>query len=240
MKFNEENMAALISEVETHFADNLAKAEAEKGKSLKKSEEITEEVQAEEIQAAAKEEVIQKSEETEMNEQDFDYDEEDIAEMDKMYGSMTKSEVKAHLESIQKAHGVESEEVIAKSEEIQVESTKDDESELLKSEVSELKTKNEELKKSFDNLTTALTSFVTKGGTAPKQKAITRIEYIAKSEDEVVIDEKKEEVSKLSKSEISTRLTQKIREGALEKSDREKINQYYLDTTNLETIKHLL
>lgn len=244
MKYSEQDMAALISEVEAHFAENLAKAEADKeGETLQKSEETkvgSQEAATQEVEG------MQKSEETV---QDFDYDEEDIAEMDKMYSSMTKSEAAAHLESIQRALGVESEEVesqeMQKSEETEQSEEKleksTEEAELLKSEVSDLKKENEELKKSFESLTSALTKFVKKGSSAPKQKAITRIEYIAKSEDEKMEkSEEKEDVTKLSKSEISNRLSQKIREGKLEKTDREKIDEYYLDNANLETIKHLL
>jgi len=253
MKYSEQDMATLISEVEAQFAEHLTKSEATKEEEiLTKSKKTDVKVSA---KAADNSEEIQKSEETEEIVADFDYDEEDIDEMDKMYASMTKNEAEAHYESIQRALGTESseevvepkaeEQVIAKSEEkaeTKIEASDDNtESELLKSELDNVKKEKEDLKKSLEKLTTAFTKFVKGDSSAPKQKAITRIEYIQKSEDEVVIEDEKADVSKLSKSEISTRLTQKIREGKLEKTDKQKIDQYYLDgNNNLETIKHLL
>lgn len=247
MKFSEQDMAALISEVEAQFSEHLAKAEASnEEETMEKSEE---EVATEEVAAAPADESgeeIKKSEE-EVSEESFDYDDEDIAEMDKMYASMTKSEAQAHFDSIQRALGVESseetveeEQVIAKSEEVETED-KEDGTELLKSERDSLQKENEELKKSLETLTAAMTKYV-KGASAPKQKAITRLEYIAKSEDGESKKEDEVNVEKLTKSEIKEKLTQKIREGKLEKSDKEKINQYYLDSSNanIETIKHLL
>lgn len=252
MKYSEQDMAALISEVEAQFAEHLAKAEAkvEEETLAKSEEEVVETAETSDVVAAEASEEMQKSEEeVEVN---FDYDEEDIAEMDKLYASMTKAEAEAHLASIHKALGIETstEEIEVKSEDKAVMAKSEDkaeakseentEDELLKSELESVKKENEELKKSFEKLTAALTSYVKKGTSAPKQKAITKIEYIAKSEEEVIEDKKEEDFSKLSKNEISGRLAQKIREGKLEKSDREKINQYYLDNAKLETIKHLL
>lgn len=246
MKYNEQDMAALISEVEAQFAEHLAKAEAGNEESLQKSEEIEEIVeQAQEAVEASEQEEVQKSETSE--EVEFDYDEEDIAEMDKMYASMSKSEAQAHFESIRRALGEDSsEEVVEKDEEVMAKSEETEKvsegEELLKSELDSVKKENEELKKSFENLTQALTKFVKKGSSAPKQKAITRIEYIAKSEDEgqETADKKEVDVNSLSKTEVSKILSEKIKDGKLEKSDREKINQYYLEDGSIENIKHLL
>lgn len=239
MNYSEQDMAALISEVEAQFAEHLAKSEAKNEEKLAKSEEVTEEVAAadeqEELQAS--EEEVQKSEETEAV--DFDYDEEDIEEMHKLYASMTKSEAEAHLASIQKALGVKtSTEEVEESVEMTKSETEESSESLLKSELDSVKKDNEELKKSIEKLTAAMTSYVKKS-TAPKQKAISGIEYIAKSEEPEPKEDKKD-FENLSKSEISQILTQKIRSGKLEKSDKEKVNQYYLDNTNIETIKHLL
>lgn len=245
MKYNEQDMAALISEVEAQFAEHLAKAEAGNEESMKKSEEIEEIVeQAQDAIEASDHEEVQKSETTE--DVDFDYDEEDIAEMDKMYASMTKSEAAAHYDSIKRALGDDSEEVVEKNEEVMTKSEEEmdssDETGLLKSELDSVKKENQELKKSFENLTEALTKYVKKAPSAPKQKAITRIEYIAKSEDEVMEKSEKKEVNvdKLSKTEVSKILSAKIRDGKLEKSDREKVNQYYLEAGSIDNIKHLL
>ena len=119
---------------------------------------------------------------------------------------------------------------------------KDEETKLLKTEVESLKSDKEKLEKSLKDLTAALAKFVKGSTAAPKQKAITRIEYVAKSEDEKPkADEKQEDVSKLDKVEISKRLTAKIRNGKLEKAEREKINEFYqTGSKNIESIRHLL
>lgn len=235
MKFSEEKMSALINEVEADFSEYLKKSEAE---------------QNEEVQASSEEEIVTETEELNKNEEevvvettDFDYDEEDIAEMDKMYSSMSKSEAEAHLESIQRALNVEDteEETIEKNETEEVVVETKEEDNISKAEVEEIKKENEELKKSIAQLSEALTDHFKKQNSAPKRKAITGIEYIAKSEESV--EEKNEEavdITKLSKSEISTKLNQKIREGKLEKSDKDAINSYYLDNAELKTIEHLL
>ena len=248
IKYSSEDMAALISEVESQFAEHLAKAEKEQDvkTDLKKSAKTSTDNSDESVKDE-QEQVVAKSEDKENESADeFDYDEEDLAEMDKMYKSMTKSEVKAHLESLQKAIGDE-EQVIAKSEDESEEDSDNDVTDMLKSELSTVKKENEVLKeksdkleKSFKDLTAALAKFVK--GKAPKQKAITKIEYVAKSEEEVKSNKDKTDVdvSKLSKSEISKRLSEKIRSGKLEKAEREKINDYYINKSDIESIKHLL
>jgi hypothetical protein len=240
IKYSEKDMAALISEVEAQFTNHLAKAEKAQPTDLKKSE-AAEQPKAEEtpvVEAAPKE-------------QGFDYDEEDIKEMNEMYSSMTKAEAEAHFESLKKVISKEeetkpetkAEEVVAKSE-VKAEEkpeAKDEETKLLKSEVESLKSDKEKLEKSLKDLTAALAKYV-KGTSAPKQKAITRIEFVAKSEEEKTkTEEKSEDVSKLDKTEISKRLTAKIRSGKLEKAEREKINEFYqTGSKNIESIRHLL
>ena len=73
---------------------------------------------------------------------------------------------------------------------------------------------------------------------APKQKAVTQIQYLKKSEVEEVKEDEKS-VESLTKSEIAKKLSEQIRKGA-SSDDKEKINQYYLDKTSIDTIKHLL
>lgn len=236
-------MAALISEVEAQFADHLAKAEEQENEKLAKSEEV--ESSEEQVKAEAQQEdnSVKKSEEAQASETEFDYDDEDIQEMDKMYASMTKTEAAAHLESLKRAHGI-AEQATEKSEAEVVEKTEEKEdNDLLKSEIESVKQENSELKKSLEKLTSALTKFVKKGEKAPKQKAITKIEYVKKSEDDESLqgEGKKEDIAKLSKSDIAKRLSEKIRSGSLEKSEREKITQYYDNgQTNIDSIKHLL
>lgn len=239
IKYSEKDMAALISEVEAQFTNHLAKAEKAQVTDLKKSE-AAEQPKAEEKQ------VVEAAAPTE---QALDYDEEDIKEMNEMYSSMTKAEAEAHFESLKKVISkeepkpeVKAEEVITKSEvKEEKPEQKDEETKLLKSEIETLKSDKEKLEKSLKDLTAALAKFV-KGATAPKQKAITRIEYVAKSEEEVKPTEtKSEDVSKLDKAEIAKRLTAKIRSGKLEKAEKEKINEFYQSgSKNIESIRHLL
>lgn len=235
IKYSEKDMAALISEVESQFTNHLAKAEKTAVTDLKKSESV-EQPKAEEKQVV----------EAAPQEQGFDYDEDDIKEMNEMYSSMTKAEAKAHFDSLKKVVSgeekpvVKVEEVIAKSEVKAEKPEQKDETKLLKSEVETLKSDKEKLEKSLKDLTAALAQFV-KGAAAPKQKAITRIEYVAKSEEEVKPEQKSEDTSKLDAKEVSKRLTAKIRSGKLEKAEREKINEFYQSgSKNIESIRHLL
>lgn len=245
MKYSEKDMAALISEVETQFAEHLAKAEEEQKPNLQKSEEANEVAEA----AAT-------TSDTETSTEEFTYDEDDIAEMDKLYGSMSKAEAEAHYKSLKKNLFADeaSEEVETQKTETEAnaevkKSEKSDnnlkkfesENEELKKSNEELKKNYEDLQKNFEKLVSTLTESVKKGS-APKQKAITKIQYIAKSEEENKKEDKKEEdVAKLNKSEIAKRLTNKIREGSLKKSDKEAINEYYLEKgKNIESIRHLL
>lgn len=239
IKYSEQDMAALISEVESQFTTRVAKAEKEKT-DLKKSEAAPQpKVEETPVVEAAPQE------------QGFDYDEEDIAEMNAMYSSMTKAEAKAHFESLKNAlskedetkPAVKAEEATISKSEVKEEKPeqKEDETKLLKSEIESLKSEKEKLEKSFKDLTAKLIEFV-KGSKAPKQKAITKLEYVAKSEDEQKTDTKNtEDVSKLDKAEVSKRLTAKIRSGKLEKAEREKINEFYQSgSKNIESIRHLL
>ena len=231
IKYSQKDMAALISEVETQFSNHLAKATAETT-DLKKSETV--EVEAEQP-------VVETAPVAEAN---FDYDEEDIREMNEMYSSMTKAEAKAHFDSLKKALSIEETQEtapIAKSEQ-GISKVESEENQLLKSEIETLKADKEKLEKSFQDLTAKLVEFV-KGSKAPKQKAVTKLEFVAKSEEETVKSNEKpaEDLAKLDKAEISKRLTAQIRSGKLEKSEREKINDFYQNgSKNIESIRHLL
>ena len=242
VKYSEKDMAALIGEVETQFADHLKKAEKETEPTLAKSEEISEEVKEVSNESSQEVPVIEKSEKIDLN-----YDNEDFAEMDKLYIGMNKAEAKAHYQSVKKAlYGEEiekSEEAenkavkIEKSEiEIKVETEKNEDF-IAKSEFEAVKEENGKLKKSIEDLTNAVKGF--NKGRAPKQKAITQIKYLKKSEVEEVPVEEKIDVSNLTKSEIAKKLSTAVRKGA-DVNDREKIKQYYMDNTSIDTIKHLL
>ena len=236
IKYSEKDMAALISEVEAQFSTRVAKATKEKT-DLQKSAAVEQPVENTPVIEAAT--VVE-------TEQNFDYDEADIAEMNAMYSSMTKAEAEAHFESLKKALSKEDEIVPVKAEgtiaKSEVEKTEGEETKLLKSEIESLKSEKEKLEKSFQDLTAKLTEFFKGKQTAPKQKAITKMEYVAKSEDESQkTDVKTEDVSKLDKNEVSRRLTAKIRSGKLEKAEREKINEFYQSgSKNIESIRHLL
>jgi len=164
--------------------------------------------------------------------------------MNEMYSSMTKAEAKAHFDSLKKALSIEETQEtapIAKSEQ-GISKVESEENQLLKSEIETLKADKEKLEKSFQDLTAKLVEFV-KGSKAPKQKAVTKLEFVAKSEEETVKSNEKpaEDLAKLDKAEISKRLTAQIRSGKLEKSEREKINDFYQNgSKNIESIRHLL
>ena len=209
--YDEKTLLALISEVETQFAEHLAKSETAVEPISKK----------EPIEAQA----VEKSE--------HDYDEEDHKEMDKMYKSMNKSEAEIHYKSVKKAlFGAEESTEVKKTEAVAEES-------FFKSEVESLKQSNEDLKKDLQSVTSLLKKAFSKPEVkgAPEQKAITEIQYLKKSEDEVKKDEK--DVSKLTKSEINSKLTAQIRTGKLQKNDSDAISTYFTKGT-IDSIKHLL
>jgi len=230
MKYSEQEMAKLISEVETEFKDYLTKSEP--------TAEI--ETKAVEADKVVTEEVIAKSE--------FDYDADDISEMNKMYASMSKAEADAHYKSIKSIvfAGEESKEM-KKSEESAVEVN--EEKELLKSEIETIKAsfesskeENEELKKNLETLTSIISKVVK---SAPKRKAVTQIgdiQYVKKSEDtNEEVEDNKVDYSKMEKKEINKVLSTKIRSGEIKKSeDRENINKFCHGELKFDDIKYLL
>lgn len=181
------------------------------------------------------------------------YDAEDIAQMDAMYMSMSKAELLAHhdscvraLDAIGAEHthaapaapAAEAAAPAAPAAEIDKcgdmsmqKSEANPELELAKSEAAANKAKVEELQKSLDTVSEFLTKLVKK---VPQGKAITSMEQIAKSE--TAAGEEKQ----LSKSEITSILSKKAADPTLSKSDREAINAYYLNQSNINTISHLL
>jgi hypothetical protein len=68
---------------------------------------------------------------------------------------------------------------------------------------------------------------------APQGKAITSLEVIAKGEETKV--EKSYTVS-----EVRSMLNKKASDPSLSKSDRDAINDYYLGSKNIKTVRHLL
>ena len=94
-----------------------------------------------------------------------------------------------------------------------------------------MKKENEELKKNFDQITTAVNSFFKKP--APARKAITEIDFVKKSEEAVV-------EKPLTKSEVKEILAKKVQDPKLSSADRKAINEFYLNDAGVEKIKHLL
>lgn len=170
------------------------------------------------------------------------YDAEDLAALEQMYASMSRPELKAHHDAIKAcldAQGMEkcgsmamAEAPAAPAPMAKSEETVPAEVELLKSESSAKDVKIQELQKSLDVATEFLNKLFTKK-TAPKEKAITSLETIAKNEG---VNEDKE----LSKGEINAILTKKASDPSLKKSDRELINAFCLTGTSINSISHLL
>ena len=188
-------------------------------------------VEVEEIKVS---EDLSKNEESE----ELEYTNEDYDTIDEIYSSMDKSEKEAHYASIKKAiFSEETEEVkeesIAKSEEVKTSEVET----MVKSENEELKTQNSELKKSLDTVNELLEKMFDKKK-APAQKAITGYSVVAKSE-VLENEEAKVDLSEMSKSEITSKL-KLVDFGSLNKSERNAINEFYLNNGSVEEIKHLI
>lgn len=266
MQYTEQELAKLIQDVESAFAEHLAKAETAQEdllvKAEDKKEKKTPKESKEEIKEEVKENPKEESKETPEEEakeqkegletkkpehapehEESGYDDEDMEHMHKMYMSMNKAELIAHHDSVVKAldtMGAEHQHAkpeMAKSEVSSEEKEKLTKSieeksvelELAKSEVINQKSKIEELQKNLDTVQEFLTKLVKK---VPQGKAVTSLEPIYKNE--------QVETKELSKSEITNILSKKAADPKLSKSDREAINAYYLNQSNLNTISHLL
>lgn len=180
------------------------------------------------------------------------YDEEDLAHLEQMYGSMSRAELMAHHDAVKvclDAMGMEdaapeaamdeapeamAPEAAAHAAPMQKSETANVSAEvaLLKSELDASKAKSEELKKNFDAVSEFVTKLMTKK-VAPAGKAITNAGSLAKSESTA-------EEKTLSKSEVNSILIKKTAEPSLKKSDRDLINAYYLNGASINTISHLL
>ena len=218
MKYNDDEVAKLIAEVENSFKEHLSKAE---------QSQLDQEI--EDVSLVN-------------TESDFDYDESDIEQTNKMYASMSKSEKEIHYQAIKTALFGETEEVKKSEEptkEIVVKET-DEKTELLKAELENSKKETEDLKKSIETLTSVVTKLVKK---APARKAITQIgdiQFVKKSEE----TEKKDsgvDYSKMQKAEINKILSHKIRNGEITKSeDKENIKEFCFGRIGFNKIEHLL
>ena len=210
----------VLSQVEKEF---------EKALSIEKSEKIEEAIED------IKEEVnLIKSEDE--NSEDLDYTNEDYDTIDEIYSSMNKSEKEAHYNSIKKSLSENSEQEF--EGEIEDKSEVVVEDSMIKSENEELKTQNEELKKSIGTMNELLDKMFNKTKKAPAQKAMTGYTVVEKSEG---FAEEKDEVdfSTMTKGEITSKI-KTVDQNTLTKSDRNAINDYYLNNGSVESIKHLI
>lgn len=267
--YTEKELAKLIEDVEKEFtahlakteesnsslaksegeAVSLAKAEEEAEKKPAKEESESEEKPAVEAKDESKDEPKdetkapaeegKKEEKPAAESEEHGYDEEDLEHMNKMYGSMSKAELKAHHDAIKGCLdkcGDITEVPMGKSEDISVEVKEEvqspEEVNLLKSEIEAKDAKVAELQKNLDVATEFLTKLFSKKS-APAAKAITSLESIAKSEHFT-------EEKTLTKSEITSILAKKAADPSTTKSDREAINDYYLGSKSLQKINHLL
>lgn len=120
----------------------------------------------------------------------------------------------------------------SKADGVQMEKSEQNNEELLKSELSAVSAKYEDLKKNFDAVAAFLTKLVEKK-TAPAAKAITNLDVIAKSENI-------NEGEPLKKAEIDSKLLAKSQDPGTSKADRDAINAFYLGSNDIKGISHLL
>lgn len=206
---------------------------------------------------------ISKSEQNQTVETSEIADGEEFETIDELYASMSKSEIEAHYSSIKKVMLSKSEdcEMEKEEEKHEMKEEKEEEKEEKKDKKEEEKKEedekemekcgemaaakksekslveeNEELKKNIEALNDLVGKlFSTKK--APSQKAITGTSFIAKSED--VEQQATLNISEMSKGEITSKL-KALNFGSLSKSDRDAINNFYLQNGSVEKIKHLI
>jgi hypothetical protein len=204
----------------------------EENKEEKKPEEKVEEKKPEEKVEE------KKPVEAPISEDEHGYDDEDMQYLEKMYRSMSKSELKLHHDTIRKTlDGMGMEKcgemsTMNKSEESSVVQA-NPELELAKSEILAIKAEKDELKKSMDAIQEFLTKLVK---TVPQRKAITSLDSITPINKSEGMNEEVE----LTKSEITAILTKKASDPKLSKEDREAINGFYMSKPDINKIRHLL
>jgi len=120
----------------------------------------------------------------------------------------------------------------SKAEGVQMHKSENAEVELAKAETAAANAKVETLQKSLDAVSAILTKMVERK-VAPAGKAITSLDVVAKSEGS-------QEDKSLTKGEIDSKLLMKAQDPKLEKSDRDLINNFYLNSGSLNSISHLL
>lgn len=221
----------LIEKVEgmfmTHLADMKPLAKSEESEEDKKDDKKDEKDESKKDESKAEEMVMKTEQPAEQAAGSEDT-------VESLYKSMSPEEQKAHYEAIKKAMAGE---VMNKSEEGKAskeEPKNDDETSLLKSEVAALKAANEELKKNQESIVAALAKkFAPKQTTAPKQKAITELGALNKSET-------KDVSSEMSDAQVRKALGEKAKDPTLKKSDRDLINAYCYNKVDVSAVKHLI
>lgn len=174
---------------------------------------------------------------------------EDFETIDELYASMDKSEIEAHYNSIVKVmakeesaeHEAEESEEEEKKEHKKGKKEEKEEMEKCGDMVAAKKSEktlveeNEELKKNIETLNELVGKlFATKK--APAQKAVTNLNFIAKSEENETTSFN---VEGMSKGEITSKL-KSLDYASLSKSDKEAINNFYLQNGSVSKIKHLI
>ena len=238
--WTEKEAFELIEKVEAEFMAHLTAG----NQPLEKSEAKTEEVKAEGSAPMEKTEVketevkaieVKSTEgEAELSKNEAcEYNDEDVEEMNKLYKSMADSERKAHYSALKKAMVSDEMEKSEKQETATPEVIKEnDEVTLLKAELDAVKAANSELKKNFEGVIEALKARFVKKPAAPKQKAITELGVLAKTEGK--------EDAELSREQVIKKLGEKAKDPSLKKSDRDLINAYCYNKVNVTAIKHLI
>lgn len=250
IKYTDEQVLKLLNEVELEFGKALQKAEfpakededskedikedADEAKADDKDAEVAPDADESKEDEGSKEDIkedAQEDAEKKPEAEDFDYDDDDHAELHKMYSSMGQKEKQAHLDSLHKALGVVAKQPeapiapMAKSEDL---GKKEEEIALVKAEVATLTAKNAELLKNMEIVKSFL---ATVQKSVPQRKSIESLDFVKKSEDQEKV---------LDREEVKAILLQKGRNEALSKSDRLAIDNYCLNGKSVETIKHLL
>lgn len=226
-KYSEKDLLGIINEVEVEFQKHL-----EETANIKKTEE------AKEPPMATKED-----DKVDPIDQDneFDYNDEDMEELKKMYMSMSKKEAELHLQKLKEAMeekgfvekaATDKEQVdpaiqnVMKSEAHNDELLKTEIS-TLKSEIEVFKSENADLKAKIEKIVNVMSNGFKK---VPQQKAVTAID----------LNKHEEDLNKnYSQAEINKKLTEKIRSGDLKKSDKDAIQEYF-NKKSVDLIKHLL
>ena len=256
--WTEKDALELIAKVESEFMAHLTTLE----QPLAKSEDESCEEESEEKKDAEKKKKEDESKDKASDDKSGEMAAMDKAEtpivaepseekeIEELYSSMTKAEKDAHYGALKKVMA-SAEMQKSEADEASVPETKSEDNKevaLIKAEFDAVKASNEELKKAneelkkaseetkknLDAVVEALKTRFVKKQSAPKQKAITELSALTKSEKTGT------ESNELSRTEVKKILSEKAKEPTLKKSDRDLINAYCYEKVGVDKIKHLL